>query len=235
MTLSPEPSLLPYLPGMNEPCTLCSSDAVLSCSIVGSELIRRRHPIQELAQSSLADPHDELDEALLRCGVLQRTRVDRLVACISVELLDNLPRLLIPAPQIARPRASFDKPVVERGEVGVERLRRRTVRPRLHVFGVGGEALWGLHAHEVRRIDNRFALEPSHVVEGLGDRAARDRHEYDLGVRDVPALSSDPPQLVARPLPEIREPATDVPSTDHCDLHPAPSTLQPLAQLARIP
>src|SRR5215203_1002425 len=156
MTLSPEPSLLPYLPGMNEPCTLCSSDAVLSCSIVGSELIRRRHPIQELAQSSLADPHDELDEALLSCGVLQRTRVDRLVACISVELLDSLPRLLVPAPQIARPRASFAKPVVERGEVGIERLRRRSVGPRLHVFGVGGEALWGLHAHEVCHVDNRF-------------------------------------------------------------------------------
>src|SRR5829696_1559528 len=138
--------------------------ALLSFSNAGSKLSRRRHPIQEWAHPPLGDPHDELKEALLRCGVLKRTCVDRLVARFSVELLDNLPRLLVAAPQIARPRARLANPVVDRGEVGVERLRRRSVGPRLHVFGVGGEALWGLHAHEVCRVDNRFALESLHGV-----------------------------------------------------------------------
>jgi hypothetical protein len=65
--------------------------------IPDSELIRRRNPIQEWAQPPLADPTQELDEVLLRRGVLKRTCVDRLVACISVELLDDLPGLLVPS------------------------------------------------------------------------------------------------------------------------------------------
>jgi hypothetical protein len=36
---------------------------------------------------------------------------------------------------------------------------------------------------------------------------------------------------VARPLPEIREPTTDVAPTEYCDLHPTPSfALRSLAQ-----
>src|SRR5215212_611790 len=182
----------------------------------------------------LADPEHELDEVLLRYGVLQRTCVDRLVACISVELLYDLPRFLVPAPQAARGRARFANPVVKQGELGVERLRRRTVRPGLHEFGVRGEALWGVYAPEVRRVDNRLPLDALYVVESLGDRAARDRHKHGLGVRDVSALSPDPPPLVARPLPEIREPATDVASADYCDLHLTRASLELLAQLAAI-
>src|SRR5215207_7280637 len=72
-----------------------------------SELIRRRHPIKESAHPSLIDPKYELEKVLLHCGVLERTRVDRLVARISVQLLDNLPRLLLAAPQVARCRADF--------------------------------------------------------------------------------------------------------------------------------
>src|SRR5215211_5240320 len=218
----------PRSPSPHAPHPSCSSDALLSSSIVDSELIRRRNPIQKWAQPSLADPDDELEEVLLYRGVLKRTRVDRLVACISGELLDVLPCLLVPAPQIARRRARFAKTIVERGEVDVERLRRRSVRPRLHIFGVRGEVLWGLHAHKVRRVDNRFALDAPHVVEGLGDRTARNCHKHDLGVRDVPALSPDPPHLVACPLPEIREPATNVAPADHCDLHLTPSSLRSL-------
>src|SRR5215213_11818842 len=182
--------------------------------------------------SPLADPRGELDEGLLRCGVLKRPCVERFVACISVQLLDDLPRLLVAAPHIARCRASFVNLLVERGEVGVKRLRRRTVRPRLHVFGVRGEACRGVDAPEVRRIDNRLALEALHIVEGLGDRAARDRHEHDLSLRDVAALSPDPSHVVARPLPEIREPAPDVSSANDCNLHLTLSSLQLLAQLA---
>src|SRR3712207_8435633 len=47
----------------------------------------------------------------------------------------------------------FANPIVERCEVGVERLRRRTVRPRLHEFGVRGEAFRGIRAHKVRRVN----------------------------------------------------------------------------------
>src|SRR5215213_2923164 len=213
---------------LRHPASVYSPECVEGVfSEIGSELIRRRHPIQEWAQPPLADRGHELEEVLLRCGVLQRTCVYRLVAYISVQLLDNLPRLLVAAPQVARCRARFTDPIVEHCEVDVERLRRRTVRPRLHVFGVRGEARWGLHAPEVRRVDNRLPLEALYVVEGLGDRAARDRHEHGLGLRAVTALSPDPPHhLVARPLPEIREPATDVAPANHSDLHFAPSPLQ---------
>src|SRR5215208_1373177 len=97
-------------------------------SIVASELIRRCHPIEESAQPSPVDRKHELEEILLQRGVLDRTCVDRLKACISVELLDNLPRLLIAAPQVARCRARFANLMVKRCEVGVERLHCRTVR-----------------------------------------------------------------------------------------------------------
>jgi hypothetical protein len=50
-----------------------------------------------MGPSSLANPEGELEEVLLRCGVLKSTGVDRLVACISVELLDDLPGLLVPS------------------------------------------------------------------------------------------------------------------------------------------
>ncbi len=55
---------------------------------------------------------------------------------------------------------------------------------------------------------------------------AGDRHDHGLGARDVTALSSDPRHLVVRPLPEIREPAANVASADHCNLHFTPSSLQ---------
>ena len=85
-----------------------------------SELIRRRYPIQESAHTLLVDREHKLEEVILHCGVLERTRVDRLVARISVQLLDNLTCLLLAAPQVARCRARFAKPIVERGEVDVE-------------------------------------------------------------------------------------------------------------------
>src|SRR5215208_2658705 len=127
-------------------------------SIVASELIRRCHPIEESAQPSPVDRKHELEEVLLQRGVLKRTCVDRLKACISVELLDNLPGFLVAAPQVARCRARFANPTVERCKVGVERLRRRSVRSGLHEFGVRGEALRGIYAYEVRRVDNRLPL-----------------------------------------------------------------------------
>src|SRR5215218_5360763 len=149
---------------MIEPNTPCSSDALPSSSIVASELIRRCHPIKESAQPSPVDGEHELEEVLLQRGVLERPWVDRLVACISVELLDYLPGFLVAAPQVARCRARFANPTVERCKVGVERLRRRAVRSGLHEFGVRGEALRGIHAYEVRRVDNRLPLYALHVV-----------------------------------------------------------------------
>jgi hypothetical protein len=112
------------------------------CGSFVSESIRRCHPIKELAQPSLVDRKHELEAVLLRCGVLQRSCVDRLVACISVQLLDDLPRLLVAATQIAWRRARFANPLVERCEVDVERLRRRTVSPGIHEFGVGSRNRW---------------------------------------------------------------------------------------------
>src|SRR5215211_5717718 len=97
------------------------------CGSFVSELIRRCDPIKESAQPSPVDRKLELEEVLLQRRVLKRTCIHRLVACISVELLDNLPRFLITAPHIARCRARLTDPIVERCEVGVERLRRRTV------------------------------------------------------------------------------------------------------------
>jgi hypothetical protein len=73
-----------------------------------------------MSPAPLVDPEHKLDEVLLRCGVLKRTCLDRLVARSSVQLLDNLTCLLIAAPQVARGRARFANPIVERGEVDVE-------------------------------------------------------------------------------------------------------------------
>ena len=85
-----------------------------SSSIAGSEVIGRCHPIEESTQPSPVDLKLELEEALLQLGILQRTGIDRLVACILVELLDNLPRLLVAAPQVARGGARFADPAVDR-------------------------------------------------------------------------------------------------------------------------
>src|SRR5919112_5993993 len=195
--------------------------------IVVSELIRRRYPIKELAHPPPADPHGQMDEVLLRGGILKRTRVNRLVARISVQLLDHLTCLLIAAPHVTWCRVCFPNSVVECGEVGVERLDRRAVRPGLQEFGVRGEARRRVHAPEVCRVDYRLLLNALHVIEGVGDRVARYRHDHSLGVGDVPALSPDSRYLVARPLPEIREPAPDIASAKHCDLHYyTPSLLQ---------
>src|SRR5918997_1323500 len=177
-----------------------------------------------------------MDEALLRRGILKRSRVDRLVARISVQLLHNLTCLLIATPHVAWSRGCFANPVVECGEVCVERLRRRAVRPRLHEFSIRREALWGGHTQEIRRVDNRLPLEALHFVEGLGDRCSRDRHEHGFGLRNVSAVSAYPRHLVARFLPEIGESATDTASANHCELHVTPSSsLGSLAQLAVPP
>src|SRR5919106_2550655 len=153
--------------------------------IVVSESIRRRYPIKELAHPPPADPHGQMDEVLLRGGILKRSRVNRLVARISVQLLDNLTCLLIAAPHVTWCRVCFPNSVVECGEVGVERLHRRAVRPRLHEFSVRREALWGGHTQEIRRVDNRLPIESLHVVEGFGNHSARDRHEHGFGLRNV--------------------------------------------------
>src|SRR5215204_560625 len=58
--------------------------------------------------------------------------------------------------------------------------------------------------------------------------SAMDRHDHGIGIRDATALSPDPRHLVARPLPEISERATDIASAYHCDLHRTPSSLQSL-------
>ena len=145
-------------------------------------MIRGRNPIKELAHPSLVDPEHKLEEVLLRCSVLKRACVDRLVARISVQLLGNLTCLFVAAPQVARCRARFANPILERGEVDVERLSRRTVCPRLHEFGVRGEARWGVYTSEISRVDNRLALQALHIVKGLGDPAARDCYDHGLDV-----------------------------------------------------
>src|SRR5215217_2971984 len=91
----------------------------------------------------------------------------------------------------------FADPGVERGEVDVERLRRWTLSPRLHVLGVRREAFWWLNTDTIRCVDNRLAFDSPHVVEGLGYRSAGDRYHNGLGVRDVAALAPDPVQLVS--------------------------------------
>ncbi len=69
----------------------------------GSEPVGRRHPVNERAEASLLDREHKRHEALLGGGVLQRTRVDRLVAGVAVQPLDDLAGFLVPAPQVARP------------------------------------------------------------------------------------------------------------------------------------
>src|SRR5829696_4288235 len=102
--------------------------------------------------------------------------------------------------------------------------------------GGGLADLWEEAGHDVTRIgreggdvfDAEAVLvavpggaiaEAFYSVEGLGDRATRYRHEHSLGVEDVTAFSSDPRHIVARLLPEVRKPTTDIASAYNRDLH----------------
>src|SRR5947209_19822154 len=105
-----------------------------------SELLGRRHAVDERPHAALADREHDVDEALERGGVVEPAGVDRLVAGVAVQLLDDLARLVVAAPEVARGRARFAEPVVERREVDVERLRRRPVGPRLDELGARREA-----------------------------------------------------------------------------------------------
>jgi hypothetical protein len=65
-------------------------------------LLEWRHPVDERAHA-LRDCEDNLDHTLLQRGVLDRPRVDGVVTGIAVQLLDNLARLGVSAPQVGRP------------------------------------------------------------------------------------------------------------------------------------
>ena len=139
----------------------------------------------------------------------------------------RLARIIIRRVQTARPHALRRDLLVQRGEVRVERLRRRPVRVRLHLVG---ERLVLLvpPAERVRRVDRDLPSEPRHLCERLRDRARRDGDQDDLGVRRVPALAPEGRHLVARLLPEPGQPAADVAPADGRDLHGATSRGRPL-------
>jgi hypothetical protein len=114
----------------------------------------------------------------------------------------------------------------------LERLSRRTGCASSSRIRHSTRSPLAAHAQQIRRVDNRLALQALHVVKGLADSAAMDRHDHGFGVRDVPALSPDPPHLLARPLLEISERATDIAIAYHGDLHfTSSSSLGSRAQL----
>src|SRR5437588_24482 len=85
----------------------------------GSESIGRRHPVEERPEC-LPDREDDVDHGFLRCGVLDRTRVDRVVTSVDVQLLDNPVRRLVSAPQVARALARLPEPRIQQRVIDVE-------------------------------------------------------------------------------------------------------------------
>src|SRR5207302_4020263 len=114
-----------------------STATVASSRDEGSELLQWRHPVDERAHA-LGYCEDNLDHTLLQRGVLDRPCVHGVVTGIAVQLLDNLARLGVTAPQITRPGPCLAEPRIQQREIGVERLRGRAVRLRLHELRVGG-------------------------------------------------------------------------------------------------
>src|SRR3954469_9181523 len=160
------------------------------------------------------------------------------IAGVAVQLLDDLARLLVAAPKVARPHARLQQAVIQRREVDVERLRRRPAGPRLHELSVGREAARWDHAIEVGGVDHRLAVYPRQPVERLADRSSRDRQQHDVGGRPGAAAAPEARHLMAGALPQVGETTADVAPATHRDPHrqlsPSPFdlTAAPLATRA---
>ena len=68
----------------------------------GSDAVGRRHPVEKRAHTALRDREPQGQGALLQRGVLEPASVDRLIAGVPVQPLDDVPRLVVDAPQIPR-------------------------------------------------------------------------------------------------------------------------------------
>src|ERR1051325_10685794 len=78
----------------------------------------------------------ERAKEVLECPrLLEVPGVDRLVARVPAQLLDDLARLVVRGVEFARPLRLLVDPVVEPREVEVERLRNGPARDRLHLVG----------------------------------------------------------------------------------------------------
>src|SRR5205807_7550496 len=97
-------------------------------------------------------------------------------------------------------------------------LRGRPADDRLHLLGERLELLIAA-AERIRRVDCRLPFDAAYLPERVGDRARRHRHEQDVGAGRVAAVAAELLHLVARIPPEPGEPAADVSSADHGDVH----------------
>src|SRR5882757_1340001 len=87
--------------------------------------------------------------------------------------LDDLPRLLVAAPDVPGWGGGIGDLVVEGAEVDVPGLRRRPAGDRLDVLGVGGVAAGGHRvAVEVGGVDRRLPGQPGDPSECLLERPA---------------------------------------------------------------
>src|SRR5262245_34232003 len=184
----------------------------------GLEIVGRREPVEELAVG-LCHAEEHPHRLLLRRGVLERPGVERVVAGVADQLLDDSARLLVAAPDVRRLRPHLSDPVVGPREVEVERLRGRPVRLRLDELGVRREAARRLRADEVRRVDHRLSVPAGDRRERVRDCAARNRNEHGFRARYVAAVLADPRHLVTAALPAVRQAAADIPLPHDCDLH----------------
>src|SRR5207302_4125802 len=109
-------------------------------------------------------------------------------------------------------------PVVENGEVRIERLRGGAVGMRLHLVR---ERLVLLVASRERvgGIDRDLAFEAGHLGERLGDRARWNGDQDDIGAGGVAAATPERRDGVSGLFPEASESAADVAPTDGRDLH----------------
>src|SRR5918992_5719190 len=118
---------------------VCSSG--LPCRL---KLVRWRYPVHK-GSYTLANREENPCQAFLGCGVAGRSSMNQLIASVLIELLDNFASLIVSAPKVARRRTCLAEPAVQRSEIDVERLRRRTVGLGLHELRVGAEACWWIN------------------------------------------------------------------------------------------
>src|SRR5215212_3990533 len=174
------------------------------------QLLGARHPIHEWSEPGPVDRKDEPQEALLRGCVLEAAGIDGVVAGVAVQLLHGIACFIVAAPDVARLLTGVPKPVVQHGEVDVERLRGRAAGLRLQELGVRRKPVRRLVADEVGGVDDGLSVEPAHALGSVRDGAAGNREQHHVGVRDVATAAAESCHVMTSLLPAVGEATTDV-------------------------
>ena len=74
-------------------------------------------------------------------------------------------------------------------------------------------------ADQVGGVDGGLALEPPHVLHGLGNRATGNCEEHRISIPSVAAVATDPCHLMTGLLPAVGEATADIALSDYGDPH----------------